>query len=163
VSGFLSDEYEDINRIRVLPRGAQSPNSPMLTLDDTDGDLGQALQLAALTGNFARPGNDTMQKQHVRLLDAFRESEGRDPSPDGDGEFWKAYNSIHWQHTGEEPATVPGDTFYDDDPATDWERMGKSKDAPPWLEEFAEQRGTTVEGMGKELRKALAEMDESQD
>jgi hypothetical protein len=66
------------------------------------------MHLAVLTGNYPRAGNDTMAKQHGRLLDVFRDSEGRDPSPDGDPQFWEAWNVIAKAATGEEPATVPG-------------------------------------------------------
>jgi hypothetical protein len=106
-----------------------------VSLGDTDGNLGQAMQLAALTGNTPRP-LPTMGEEHTALLKAFRDSEGRDPNPDGDPQFWSAYNTIQKAHTGEEPATVPaGDGG---DPATDWERMGKSIESISWQDLYRE-------------------------
>jgi hypothetical protein len=140
----------DSDRVRILPKNLRSaPNSPKVSLGETDGNLGQAMQLAALTGNRPRP-LPTLEEEHGLLLKAFRDSEGRDPNPDGDPQFWSAYNTIQKAHTGEAPATVPGD---DGDPATDWERLGKAADkTPAWVEEFAARHGETAASLRKVLK-----------
>src|SRR5262249_35765856 len=124
------------------------------------------MQLAALTGN--RPQIDSgaveaigvevspdaaMDGELERLVKAFRESEGRDPHPEGDPQFWSAWNTITASYTGEEPAAIPGRGY---DPATDWEPVAKAKNAPVWAAGLAARRGETVEEFRERLNKELA-------
>jgi hypothetical protein len=151
VSDFL--DKPDPDRVRVLPRGVREPNSRTVHLGQGGLGMGQALQLAGLTGNRPLPLR-TMAEDHGALLKAFRDSEGRDPNPDGDPNFWSAYNTVSKSHTGEEPATVPSEIpNLGHDSATDWERMSKAADTPTWADDFAALHGTTVE----EIREAFRE------
>jgi len=60
------------------------------------GSLAKSLQRAAGAGESVPSPVQAMRIEHEKLLKAFRETEGRDPSPDlnSDRDFWLAYGEI---------------------------------------------------------------------
>lgn len=82
-------------------RDAANPGATV-HIDGRTESLAAGIHKAALmtVGGSAPTPMEAMQKEHGRLLAAFREAEGRDPDPNADPEFWKAYGTILEARTG---------------------------------------------------------------
>jgi hypothetical protein len=88
------------DRVRILPT---SRRRPWNTVEgDVKGGLAKSLRKAVGGGAPVPTPIGAMHEEHKKLLKAFREAEGRDPSPDlnSDQEFWKAYGDIMERRAG---------------------------------------------------------------
>jgi hypothetical protein len=108
------------DRVRILPTSTVRPNSGVVSVGDS---MAKAIQTAAGGAPAGPSPIQAMHIEHSKLLKAFRESEGRDPKPDGlaeDQEFWIAYGEIMKNRTGS--------SFIEDDSAAETLRkeIGKS-------------------------------------
>lgn len=128
-------------------RDAANPGATV-HIDGRTESLAAGIHKAALmtVGQAVPTPYEAMQKEHGRLLAAFREAEGRDPDPNADPEFWKAYGTILDARTGVTKSrgarrfganTEDGSTLVRKDNADDLaERISKALgdgSAPAWL------------------------------
>jgi hypothetical protein len=92
------------DRVRILPENLKPKPAGRVVAGDVKGSLSKSLQKAA-NGEAVPTPMQALQIETTRLLKAFRDSEGRDPSPDGDPQFWDAYSTIQKMRVPESDTT----------------------------------------------------------
>jgi len=88
------------DRVRILPESLKPKLAGRVVKADVKGSLSKSLQKAA-NGEAVPTPAEAMTIEHQRLLKAFRDSEGRDPNPSADPEFWDAYSTIFKMRKGD--------------------------------------------------------------
>lgn len=112
-------------------------------IDGKTESLAQGIHKAALqtVGRGVPTPMEAMKKEVGRLLAAFRDAEGRDPDPNADPEFWKAYSAILEVRTGgvtkDEGSTPVRKTS--DEIADRITKALEDNTAPGWLEGLIER------------------------
>jgi hypothetical protein len=103
------------------------------------GDLAKSIRRATNGDPVPTPA-EAMQEEHRRLLKAFRETEGRDPNPSADPEYWDAFSTIMKMRSGhalDEPGSTPVEKR-DTEALADALRK-RLDDGPAWLRAVVER------------------------